>query len=92
MTVIPPIFLVYFTNDVGMLVGITGAYAGAGIQYLLPAFLVLSSRKRVATVFGPEAKNMHQSPFAHVFWVWFTLAWCGIALIFVTWDLIAKHA
>jgi len=91
VTIVPPIVLVYFTNDVALLVGITGAYAGAGIQYLLPAILVLVSRRHMSTIFGTAVRNKHQSPFGHVFWVWFTVAWCCVALIFVTWDLINKH-
>lgn len=91
ITVIPPVVLVYFTNDVGILVGITGAYAGAGIQYLLPAILVYEARKHLAVVLGPSVKNKHRSPFVHPFWIWLIVGWCCVALIFVTWDLIKER-
>lgn len=88
VTIIPPIIIVYFTNDVGVLVGITGAYAGAGIQYLLPAFLVYEARKQLTTILGPAVKNKHMSPFKSPAWIWLVVVWCCLALIFVTWDLI----
>jgi len=91
VTIIPPIFLVYFTNDVAVLVGITGAYAGAGIQYLLPAFLVYEARKQLTGILGPAVKNSHKSPFQRPFWIWLTVGWCCVALIFVTWDLIKQR-
>jgi len=91
VTIIPPIVIVYFTNDVSALVGITGAYAGAGIQYLLPAFLVWEARKQLNPIFGPNFKNKHKSPFSHCAWVWIVVGWCCVALVFVTWDLIAKR-
>lgn len=91
VTIVPPIVIVYFTNDVSLLVGITGAYAGAGIQYLIPAFVVWEARKQLNPIFGPNFQNKHKSPFSHCAWVWLVVGWCCIALIFVTWDLIAKR-
>jgi len=76
---------------VSLLVGITGAYAGAGIQYLIPAFVVWEARKQLNPIFGPNFQNKHKSPFSHCAWVWLVVGWCCIALIFVTWDLIAKR-
>ena len=90
LAIVPPIIIVYFTNDVSVLVGITGAYAGAGIQYLLPAFLVWQARKQLDAIFG-SLRNKHASPFKGSVWVWLTVAWCFLALIFVTWDLIEAH-
>ena len=91
VTVVPPIVAVYFTNDVSTLVGITGAFAGAGIQYLLPAFLVWKARKHLDGIFGPTVKNKYSSPFKGTCWIWLTVSWCFLALIFVTWNLIEKH-
>jgi len=90
VTVVPPTIIVYFTCDVKILVAITGAYAGAGIQYLLPAFLVFKARKEMASMFGAGFRNKHHSPFKHGLWVWLVVGWCLVALVFVTWDLIAK--
>jgi len=50
LAVIPPLLITYFTESVKSLVGFTGSYAGTGIQYLIPIFLVF---------FCPQ--NMHRS-------------------------------
>ena len=39
LTVIPPAIVAYKVSDLEFLVGITGSYAGAGIQYITPAML-----------------------------------------------------
>ena len=41
----PPVTLAAFTDDLETLVGITGSYAGAGIQYIVPAALVFHARQ-----------------------------------------------
>nr|CCA19483.1 conserved hypothetical protein [Albugo laibachii Nc14] len=44
---IPPVLIAFFTEDVTLLVGITGAYAGLGIQWIVPTCLVFALRKRL---------------------------------------------
>ena len=40
LALLPPIAVAMITNSLEFLVGITGSYAGAGIQYVFPALLV----------------------------------------------------
>ncbi|MBN3304890.1 TM104 protein, partial [Amia calva] len=94
ITLVPPIIVAFCTHDLEVLVGITGAYAGTGIQYIIPACLVYLSRKRLQPVFGEDMPNKHRSPFHHTFWVIFILAWAGSCLMFVTANIIlteTKH-
>ncbi|XP_076073311.1 transmembrane protein 104-like isoform X1 [Mytilus galloprovincialis] len=79
----PPVIVAIITNEVEFLVGITGSYAGAGIQYVIPAILVYCARKEV-TNFSPGHVNPLKSPFKHVAWVIFVLIWACICIIFVT--------
>ncbi|EEY67982.1 uncharacterized protein PITG_18046 [Phytophthora infestans T30-4] len=55
VALLPPLVVAFFTEDVSMLVGFTGAYAGLGIQWIVPTFLVFCLRRRLAT----EWKQMH---------------------------------
>lgn len=45
LALIPPTCVAMTTNSLEFLVGITGSYAGAGIQYIVPAALVYYARK-----------------------------------------------
>lgn len=88
ITIVPPILVAFFTHNLESLVGITGAYAGTGIQYIVPACLVYYGRRHLEPVMGRDAVNKHRSPFRHNFWVWFVLVWAISCLIFVTANII----
>ncbi|KAL4239864.1 hypothetical protein ACF0H5_000664 [Mactra antiquata] len=81
ITLIPPLSVALATNQVEFLVGITGSYAGAGIQYIIPAMLVYCARKQ-SYLF--EEPNRHLSPFKGTFWVIFAVGWAIVCMGFVT--------
>ena len=83
LATIPSICIAYSTYNVGMLVGYTGAYAGAIIQYALPAILVYCARKKAKHWFGIH-ENIYRSPFQHHIWVYIVLIWYVICFILVT--------
>ena len=83
-TLIPPIIVAFITNHIEFLVGITGSYAGAGIQYFVPAALVYCSRKTVSEVLDFDAVNKHSSPFHHTAWIIFIVLWALVAIILVS--------
>ncbi|XP_044528295.1 transmembrane protein 104 [Gracilinanus agilis] len=91
ITLVPPILVAFCTHDLESLVGITGAYAGNGIQYVIPAFLVYCSRKDTKLVFGYGTVNKHQSPFRSTFWVGFVLVWAFSCFLFVTANIILSE-
>ncbi|KAG8006543.1 hypothetical protein GBF38_020991 [Nibea albiflora] len=88
ITLVPPIVVAFCTHNLESLVGITGSYAGTGIQYIVPACLVYYSRRHLEPVVGRDAVNKHQSPFRHAFWVWFVWLWAAFCLMFVTANII----
>ncbi|CAL8271194.1 unnamed protein product [Lota lota] len=88
ITLVPPILVAFGTHNLESLVGITGAYAGTGIQYIVPAMLVYLSRCHLEPVVGRDAVNKHRSPFRHAFWVWFVVVWAAFCLVFVTANII----
>ncbi|XP_008586485.1 PREDICTED: transmembrane protein 104 isoform X1 [Galeopterus variegatus] len=91
ITLVPPVLVAFCTHDLESLVGITGAYAGTGIQYVIPAFLVFHCRKDTQLAFGYGTVNKHQSPFRHTFWVGFVLLWAFSCFIFVTANIVLSE-
>ena len=81
LALLPPMSVAVITNKVGVLVGITGSYAGTVIQYIIPASLVYLARQDFVSKVGT---NQHRSPFSHTGWIVLTLTWTFVAIIFVT--------
>ncbi|XP_038064388.1 transmembrane protein 104-like [Patiria miniata] len=84
LALLPGIVVAFITTDVTGLVGYTGSYAGAGIQYVIPAFLVYCGRRKTAKLFGQNWSNKHTSPFRHRAWVILVLLWAVLCIGFVT--------
>ena len=85
LAIVPPIVVAVITNKVDFLVGITGSYAGTGIQYVIPAFLVLLARRQVSDLQARVGgKQLHRSPFGHRLWVYLVLGWAGLCILFVS--------
>ncbi|XP_052265717.1 transmembrane protein 104-like isoform X2 [Dreissena polymorpha] len=82
VALIPPFGIALATNKVEFLVGITGSYAGAGIQYIIPALLVFYARRQTAPSMAVE--NVHRSPFRGYLWIIFVCVWAVLCMIFVT--------
>ncbi|XP_008055582.1 transmembrane protein 104 [Carlito syrichta] len=91
ITLVPPVLVAFCTHDLESLVGITGAYAGTGIQYVIPAFLVYHCRRDVQLAFGYGTVNKHRSPFRHTFWVGFVLFWAFSCFVFVTANIVLSE-
>ncbi|XP_004615791.1 transmembrane protein 104 [Sorex araneus] len=91
ITLLPPVLVAFCTHDLETLVGITGAYAGTGIQYVIPACLVLLCRRDSERTFGRGAPNPHRSPFRHNCWVGFVLLWALSCFLFVTANIVLSE-
>jgi len=88
--VIPPFAIAYATRDVLLLVSITGSYAGLGIMWVIPAFLVMYSRKKLHLL-NPALKNPHQSIFHHQLWIWLIFILSTAAVTLITFNHIYDH-
>ncbi|OQS02085.1 hypothetical protein THRCLA_05511 [Thraustotheca clavata] len=93
---LPPLAIAMCTEDVGMLVGITGAYAGLGIQWVIPSFFVYCLRKRLVVVqnqlkLSSLPKNPYASPFGRIGWVYLSFALSAASLIIITYTRLLKH-
>lgn len=84
LALLPPVAIALATESVEFLVGFTGSYAGAFIQYIIPVALVHRARKQVLEALGLGVKNQHASPFHHGAWLVFVLVWAVACVTLVT--------
>ncbi|RZF37893.1 hypothetical protein LSTR_LSTR009993 [Laodelphax striatellus] len=85
--VIAPVLLAVIVDDVNTLVGFTGSYAGTGIQYLIPAFLLISAKSAVPPELA-RYRNPYASPFRSNTWLVLVIGWSVICVTFVSINLI----
>jgi len=90
LALVPPTLVAMATHSLEFLVGITGSYAGAGIQYIVPAALVYYARQEAGAALGVGVRNHHKSPFKHWMWVIFVQMWAITCIVFVTWNHISS--
>ncbi len=86
LAMVPPVVVAFATTNVTELVGITGSYAGAVIQYIIPASMVYYGRRETKRLFGERWTNKHRSPFHHKAWCIFVMLWAVVCVGFVTAD------
>lgn len=84
MVLLPPVAVALATNQVDFLVGITGSYAGAALQYFVPVALVYFARKTIQQTFGVGVHHRSVSPFNHVIWLIALTVWAVACIAFVT--------
>ncbi|XP_018337345.1 PREDICTED: transmembrane protein 104 homolog isoform X1 [Trachymyrmex septentrionalis] len=91
LAVIPPYLIAIITKDLSILVGITGSYAGAGIQYLIPTFLVYYARQKTNKIIGLGVMNKFASPFSGRCWLIFVVVWAITCMILVSVNFMQIH-
>ncbi|XP_008551515.1 transmembrane protein 104 homolog [Microplitis demolitor] len=91
LAIIPPYVIAMSTKNLSFLVGITGSYAGAGIQYIIPTFLVYYARKKTCNIIGVNVINNFKSPFISNYWLWFVFIWSVVCMILVTVNFAEHH-
>ncbi|XP_064537652.1 transmembrane protein 104 homolog isoform X1 [Drosophila montana] len=89
LAIVPPFCVTYFTENLSTLVAFTGSYAGVGIQYVIPVFLVYFSRKTCSELLGSGIINHYQSPFQSNAWLALVSSWSVVSVFLVTINLFA---
>jgi len=85
---LPPIGIAFIVRDVDFLVSITGSYAGIFIMLILPAFLLIFSRKKIAQL--TTEINPHKSPVGHIIIIYCVLLISFLFIGVVTYNHIAQ--
>lgn len=91
LAVLPPYMIAMSTKDLSILVGITGSYAGAGIQYLIPTFLVYYARQKTNKLIGLGVVNKFASPFSSNCWLVFVIVWAIACMVLVSVNFMQIH-
>ena len=86
LAILPPFLLALQTHNVEGLVAYTGSYAGAAVQYLVPAALVHRSRQLAAARWSAQEvlENPYRSWFGDPRWPLAIAGWALAAVAFVT--------
>jgi hypothetical protein len=91
LAVLPPLALALVTTDLSLLVGVTGTYGGAAVQYVIPAALVACGRTQATKALGVSSSECRfASPFRGQGWVVAVLVWAAASVILVTFNIIEK--
>ena len=93
VAILPPALVALATENLGFLVSITGAYAGAGIQYFIPCSLVFLARKKLNHLrqeFRTELRNPLESYFRHLGFIVMIVVWSAVAVGLVTTNFVLK--
>ena len=77
-----PIIISFSTQQNSLLISITGAFPGVGMQYLIPAALVLMAQYTMKKQFGTY-HNKYKSPFSHFVVIIMILAWSVISILLI---------
>jgi len=87
LAIIPPFCITYFTESLSSLVAFTGTYAGTGIQYIIPVFLVYFARRTCSELLGSGVVNRFKSPFKSSAWLVFVFIWSILCVCLVSINL-----
>ncbi|EDW39540.1 GL11905 [Drosophila persimilis] len=87
--IIPPFCVTYFTESLASLVAFTGSYAGTGIQYIIPVFLVYFARRTCSELLGSGIVNSFESPFKSSAWLIFVIIWSILCVCLVTVNMVS---
>ncbi|CAG0915602.1 unnamed protein product [Notodromas monacha] len=88
IALVPPVLVALVVSDLEFLVGVTGSYAGVGIQYVIPCALVWRARQLTKPggkfCFPPSRDDDRWSVFRSSFWIIMVIIWAATCIIFVT--------
>ncbi|XP_059613457.1 transmembrane protein 104 homolog [Phlebotomus argentipes] len=83
LALLPAFAVTLLTDSLSSLVGFTGTYAGAGVQYITPVALVYCARRQISALM-PSSPNPHRSPFQGNKWLLLVVIWCALGVVLVT--------
>ncbi len=89
-----PIGIAFGTQNVELLVSVTGSFPGVGVQYVIPVTLafcgkyIITSSKR----YNMKYENKYKSPFSYIFFLVFVLLWTTVSMVLLIVDDALKIA
>lgn len=82
----PPIIIAFSTQQIDILVSITGSFPGVGVQYVIPATMILLIQYRFKKSFG-KYRNPYSTSLSHTIITCIVLVWSGVSVGMMIVDL-----
>ena len=82
----PPVIIAYSTRQIDILVSITGSFPGVGVQYVIPATLVLMVQYKMRKEFG-KYRNPYRTPLSHFVVLGFIFLWSVVSVGLIIVDM-----
>ena len=83
VAILPPLAIAFATTSIEVLVSITGGFPGIWLQYMIPASLAFAGKYIITRKLKIKYKNKHKSPFSHIIFLIFVIAWTVSSMILV---------
>lgn len=90
LALIPAFAIACGTQNVQILVSITGAFPGIGVQYVIPATLVFAGKHMVSNRLKLGYKNKHRSPFSYTAFLIVIIVWTVVCVGVIIADDVIK--
>ena len=83
VVVIVPLAVAFSTANVDFLLSITGGVFGVWLQYLISTSLLFAGKRFLLKKYKGKYENKYKSPFSHIFFLFFIIAWTTVSAILV---------
>ena len=90
VVIIVPLGVAFSTANVDFLLSITGGIFGVWVQYLISTVLLFAGKRFLTKKYKGKYENKYKSPFSHIFFLFFIIAWTTVSAILVTIGYILK--
>lgn len=90
LALILPIAIAFGTQNVELLVSITGSFPGIGVQYVIPVTLAFCGKSIIMKRLNIKYENKYKSPFSHILFLVFVLLWTVLSVLLIIADDIMK--
>lgn len=90
LALVPAIALAYATQNLQMLVSVTGSFPGIGVQYVIPATLAFAGKYVITKKLNLEYKNKFKSPFSYIIFLVVVLLWTCISVALIIAEDVVK--
>jgi hypothetical protein len=83
LVVIVPLAVAFSTVNIDFLLSITGGVFGVWLQYLISTALLFAGKRFLMKKYKGKYENKYKSPFSHIFFLFFIIAWTAVSAILV---------
>ena len=83
VVIIVPLAVAFSTVNIDFLLSITGGVFGVWLQYLISTALLFTGKRFLMKKYKGKYENKYKSPFSHIFFLFFIIAWTTVSAVLV---------